>query len=81
MGRMVDRENKPFGTSVAKQKEITETEDKLVLKTFTPGINFSNNLLGFGESDGKMGPILPPLEKVVVGNPLVNIMSIDLSFN
>jgi len=46
MSRMVDRENKPFGTSVAKQKEITEREEKLVLKTFTPGINFSNNLLG-----------------------------------
>ena len=81
MNRMIDRENKPFGTSVAKQKEITEREEKLLIKRFTPGINLSNNLLGFGEADGKLPAILPALQKVVVGNPLVNIMSVDLSFN
>lgn len=81
MGRIIDRENKPFGTSVAKQKEITEREEKLIIKTFTPGINLSNNLLGYGEADGKMSAILPAFQKVVVGNPIQNIMSIDLSFN
>lgn len=78
---MIDRENKQKETSNTKQKEITEREEKLVIKTFTPGINLSNNLLGQGEADGKMSPILPAFQKVVVGDPLINIMSIDLSFN